>query len=905
MAADHGAARPADPLEELRRELDEARGILRTIGAGGVDALVIDSGSGEEVFRLRGALEELRRALDEAQDTLRIIRADGFDALFIGSGNGEEVFTLSGAERPYRLLIEGVAGGALSYFRAVAADFDGTLAEGPVAPDTLAALAEARGRGIRVILVTGRIMSELRAVFPEVDHHVDAVVAENGALVVTRTGVRQLAGPVGRAVSAALATRGVDHRNGQVLVACAAADEPAASEVIRELGLDCQLVRNRGELMILPAAVTKGTGLLETLADLGLSPRNTIGVGDAENDHSLLDACEIGVAVANAVDAIRAHADIVLTLPDGQGLAELLRGPLLAGRAHAHPRRWQITLGLDDRGEAVTLPASQLDVAVCGGTGQGKSYLAGLICEQLVRLGYSLIVFDPEGDHLGLGELRGMFVTGGQEGRLAGPAEVVQLLRHSHGSVIVDLSHLDAAVQADYAAGLVGEVGAHRAATGLPQWVAVDEAHGPIGRTASTHRLFDPAAKGYLLVTWQPKELSADALAALDAVITLSSPHPTASSSTWPRRWPICPVPRSPGSSKGRPAARCWPGGSTPAGRWRSPSGPGALLTCAMSINTTGPASSPPAASTSGPSPAPPTGRSPATSPNWKPSSAAATGGAAPPLPRPRLLQLDSRHLPRRPARRRHRRRRSRPPSPEPGCGRRTGTPGAHRGAPIPPPPLNHTISGCAAGVRGDGLILADSRLTGLPFTMLRRGCPARDAAGGWQSLSGFQGGGIDPRPGRSALPCATSSWGPGSSRPGGVEAGVVGTGGADGIGRARAYRLADPQQLLLGARVLQGAGPGASHPSRAGADDRASVRAEPVKALSVRGAHPRGPARWSRGRTRTGRGPTCRHPDEPGAHHGGGGLSTKIHLAADRRCRPVIRMLSPASTATARNSSC
>ena len=56
--------------------------------------------------------------------------------------------------------------------------------------------------------------------------------------------------------------------------------------------------------------------------------------------------------------------------------------------------------------------------------------------------------------------------------------------------------------------------------------MAVDEAHGPIGRTASTHRLFDPAAKGYLLVTWQPKELSADALAALDAVIALSSPHP-------------------------------------------------------------------------------------------------------------------------------------------------------------------------------------------------------------------------------------------------------------------------------------------------------------------------------------------------------------------------------------------
>ena len=258
-----------------------------------------------------------------------------------------------------------------AYFRAVAIDFDGTLADGPVAPDTLAALAEARARQIRVILVTGRIMDELRAVFPDVGDHVDAVVAENGAVLAAQVGVRLLAAPVGRAVSTGLATRGVAHRSGLVLVACAAADERAASEVIRELGLDCQLVRNRGELMILPAGVTKGTGLLEALGDLGLSRHNAIGVGDAENDHSLLDACEVGVAVANAVDAIRAHADVVLSLPDGRGVAALLRGPLLAGRGYVHPRRWQITLGTDDRGEAVTLPASQLNIAVCGGTGAG------------------------------------------------------------------------------------------------------------------------------------------------------------------------------------------------------------------------------------------------------------------------------------------------------------------------------------------------------------------------------------------------------------------------------------------------------------------------------------------------------------------------------------------------------
>jgi hypothetical protein len=34
------------------------------------------------------------------------------------------------------------------------------------------------------------------------------------------------------------------------------------------------------------------------------------------------------------------------------------------------------------------------------------------------------------------------------------------------------------------------------------------------------------------------------------------------------------------------------------------------------------------------------------------------------------------------------------------------------------------------------------------------------------------------------------------------------------------------------------------------------------------------------------------------------GGLTTKIHLAADRRCRPLTRILTPASITTARSSS-
>lgn len=61
----------------------------------------------------------------------------------------------------------------------------------------------------------------------------------------------------------------------------------------------------------------------------------------------------------------------------------------------------------------VDLPASQLNALVAGGTGAGKSYVAGLIADQLIGLGYTLVVIDPEGDHAGLGRLRSVLVTGG------------------------------------------------------------------------------------------------------------------------------------------------------------------------------------------------------------------------------------------------------------------------------------------------------------------------------------------------------------------------------------------------------------------------------------------------------------------------------------------------------------
>ena len=181
----------------------------------------------------------------------------------------------------------------------------------------MAAIDALRDDGLAAILVTGRILDELDLEFPQLTKRFDAVVAENGAVLMMGRDVEDLAPVVDDAFAGALRDRHMAFRRGRVLLACDAAHAATVIDVDGSLGLDYQIVRNRGALMVLPAGLTKGTGLLAALAELGVSVHNTLAVGDAENELALLEAAELGLAVANAVPSLREHADLVLEAPNG------------------------------------------------------------------------------------------------------------------------------------------------------------------------------------------------------------------------------------------------------------------------------------------------------------------------------------------------------------------------------------------------------------------------------------------------------------------------------------------------------------------------------------------------------------------------------------------------------------
>ena len=78
-------------------------------------------------------------------------------------------------------------------------------------------------------------------------------------------------------------------------------------------------------LEVLPARVSKMTGVLSYLDAAGLGAADLVAVGDGENDAEMLAGAALGVAVGNAAAAARNAADVVVGANDDGGAATALR----------------------------------------------------------------------------------------------------------------------------------------------------------------------------------------------------------------------------------------------------------------------------------------------------------------------------------------------------------------------------------------------------------------------------------------------------------------------------------------------------------------------------------------------------------------------------------------------------
>lgn len=209
----------------------------------------------------------------------------------------------------------------------LASDFDETLATyGRVLPETLEAVIRLKKTGRRFVLVTGRILEDLEDVFPELDI-CDRVVAENGAVVFDpgRGDVKTIAPQPPKEFAAQLAIKGVTPLDiGHVIVSTVEPHQDVVLATIQELGLELQIIFNKGSVMVLPAGTNKGVGLQTVIDDLGVERTQVAAIGDAENDHSLFETAGFPVAVANALDSLKLKAAMVTEESRGAGVRELI-----------------------------------------------------------------------------------------------------------------------------------------------------------------------------------------------------------------------------------------------------------------------------------------------------------------------------------------------------------------------------------------------------------------------------------------------------------------------------------------------------------------------------------------------------------------------------------------------------
>ncbi len=275
-----------------------------------------------------------------------------------------------------------------SRIRLLALDIDGTLltSERAIAPRTRAALDRARGRGVRLVLVTGRRLPSARRIARDLGGDVPLVL-HNGALVVEGDQlVRSLALPrdVAREATWYGLTRGVEpvvhcgaRGEGRLLMRSGAEPSPLMRYYLERAGEDVRIVRDllvalddeepmqvmfgggpeemeatRGALEGMLAArariersvyPAKGLVILEVLersvgkaaavaflqARWGIPAEETMAIGDNWNDREMIANAGLGFVMGNADPELRRQGLALLPSNDEDGVAEAIERHVL------------------------------------------------------------------------------------------------------------------------------------------------------------------------------------------------------------------------------------------------------------------------------------------------------------------------------------------------------------------------------------------------------------------------------------------------------------------------------------------------------------------------------------------------------------------------------------------------
>jgi len=438
----------------------------------------------------------------------------------------------------------------MQYF-ALACDYDGTIAEhGRVSGPTVEALERLRRTGRKLILISGRQLDDLLNVFPEC-RLFDAVVAENGAVLhdVALGTVTPLASAPPPEFVRALEGRHVNPLSiGRVIVATWEPQEQTVLQVIRELNLDLQVIFNKGAVMVLPTGINKASGLQRALEELRLSPQNTVGIGDAENDLAFLTLCGCGVAVANALDTVKSRADWVTSGDHGRGVAELIERLIDSDLIDLRTVRNQVVIAQAIDGTELSLQLRGGHTLIAGPSGAGKTRMTTILLEKISAARFQFCVIDPEGDYDELPYA--IALRSGDSAALV--EEAKQVLERPGENAVINLMDVRLEDRPLFLPILLPRLLELRSAKGRPHWVVIDEAHHLLeGSTPGIDEVLKAFSENLVLVTVHPDHVATPALMSVrTAIIVGRNAQETAAAFARGRGEPAATMPVSDGDTR-------------------------------------------------------------------------------------------------------------------------------------------------------------------------------------------------------------------------------------------------------------------------------------------------------------------------------------------------------------------
>ena len=213
---------------------------------------------------------------------------------------------------------------------------DGTITDSHRRINTaaIACIRDLMGRGVEVVLASGNTACFMDALARMIGTS-GTFIAENGGVYrIGFGGALHVEGDRSEALAAYRVLDEYYRKKGMSLelysdqyrfsdVAFARTVPPEeVREVMRERGV--KVLDTGFAIHLQSKGISKGLALRRLATDMGIPIQEFLAMGDSENDLEMIEAAGVGVAVANARNAVKAAADYVTEKGDGDGFVEAI-----------------------------------------------------------------------------------------------------------------------------------------------------------------------------------------------------------------------------------------------------------------------------------------------------------------------------------------------------------------------------------------------------------------------------------------------------------------------------------------------------------------------------------------------------------------------------------------------------